>query len=81
MAVTIPAGTYLEVHRATGYAGAPLQLSVNVYDDRGGGHGYRIAGPKYGASGSVLELRHRMTPRDARELISYLERVVDEGPS
>lgn len=51
-----------------------LQLSIGQQDAAGGGHGYRIAGPKYDGSSKTL-LRHTITPNDRREIFSYLRRV------
>jgi hypothetical protein len=53
------------------YDGA-LQVSVGVEDENGGGHGYRIAGPKYDGRGKTL-IKHFITDRDAREIIGYLK--------
>lgn len=49
-----------------------LQVSINWRDDKGGGHGYRIAGPKYDGSGTNL-LRHQLTDRDKEEIRRYLD--------
>src|SRR5690349_17639563 len=50
-----------------------FQLSIG--DDR---TGYRIAGPKYcGQSKSVFE--HRITPRDAGEIHSYIRELLPEN--
>lgn len=55
-----------------------LQLSIGKQDKNGGGHGYRIAGPKYDGSGKIL-LRHTITPRDKDEIMSYLRLASKEG--
>ena len=51
-----------------------IQLSINCVSDNGWGHGYRIAGPKFNGSGSVL-LSAKLTERDAGEIRAYLDRV------
>jgi hypothetical protein len=48
-----------------------MQLSINVDSADGGGHGYRIAGPKYDGNGKVV-LRHELSDRDVSELRRYL---------
>lgn len=48
-----------------------LQLSINFAREGNGGHGYRIAGPKYDGNGKVL-LRHELSERDVSELRRYL---------
>lgn len=50
-----------------------IQVSINAVDDgENGGHGYRIAGPKYlGASTSLR--RHLIDERDAAEIRRYLD--------
>jgi hypothetical protein len=65
---------YISVDRRT-YDGT-LQISIGQQDDDGGGHGYRIAGPKYDGSGKTL-LRHVITARDKEQIISYLRQVKD----
>lgn len=62
--------TYISVDRR-GIDGA-LQVSIGVEDDDGGGHGYRIAGPKYDGHGKTL-VKHYITERDAREIAGYLK--------
>lgn len=62
-----PVGVFLSVDTAHG----AHQLSIDVDYEGGGGHGYRVAGPKYdGTSCSVM--RHRLTQRDISELRVYL---------
>lgn len=51
-----------------------LQLSIGVETASGGGHGYRIFGPKYDGAGKQLK-RHYLTERDAAEIKSYLRHV------
>jgi len=51
-----------------------LQIGINKEDPDGGGHGYRIAGPKYDGSGKTL-LKHKITKRDVDEIRSYLRAV------
>lgn len=51
-----------------------LQLSINQWDADGGGHGYRIAGPKYNGTGRSL-VRHRLDARDATEIRAYLDKM------
>ena len=48
-----------------------LQISINAEDENGGGHGYRIAGPKYDGRGVTL-LKHYITERDVSEMVQYL---------
>ena len=63
---------YISVDKRS-YDGA-LQVSIGKSDDDGGGHGYRIAGPKYDGSGKQL-LCHTLTQRDKEEIISYLNEI------
>lgn len=51
-----------------------LQVSINWKDKNGGGHGYRIAGPKYDGNGHNL-LRHELTERDKVEIGKYLDKI------
>lgn len=51
-----------------------LQLSIGVENADGGGHGYRIFGPKYDGAGKRLA-RHYLSARDADEIKSYLKKV------
>lgn len=62
------AKVYLSIDRRGDGA---LQLSINVETDGGGGHGYRIAGPKYDGTGQTL-IKHYLTERDISEIRSYL---------
>lgn len=53
-----------------------LQLSINLTRADGGGHGYRISGPKFsGASKKVLH--HQITQRDVAEITDYLKAVAE----
>lgn len=61
---------YLSADR-DGYSGG-LQLSIGVQNADGGGHGYRIAGPKYCGNSTPMK-RHFLTPRDARKIYSYIK--------
>ena len=49
-----------------------IQISVNVEDEKGGGFGYRLAGPKYNGTSKTL-LKHVLTEWDAEEIRSYLD--------
>lgn len=49
-----------------------LQISINFRDEKGGGHGYRLAGPKYDGFGKTL-LKHVLTERDIDEIAGYLK--------
>lgn len=51
-----------------------LQLSINTEDEDGGGHGYRIHGPKYDGRSKTI-IRHILTKRDAEEIKRYLVHV------
>jgi GTP cyclohydrolase I len=64
---------YFSIDRCHG----SYQLSINIEDDDGGGgHGYRIAGPKYdGTSGRLL--KHYVTERDRSELHAYIDPIVE----
>lgn len=53
-----------------------LQISIGQQDPDGGGHGYRLAGPKYDGRGMTL-LRHYLTERDIEEIRSYLKQNAD----
>lgn len=48
-----------------------FQLSINKENPDGGGHGYRIAGPKYDSGGKTL-VRHVLTKRDVDAIRAYL---------
>lgn len=54
-----------------------LQLSVNEVDERGSGGGYRIFGPKFSGTSTVLR-SYVVDERDAREVIRYMQRVLDK---
>lgn len=49
-----------------------LQLGISVEDERGAGHGYRIAGPKYSGTGTNV-LRAALDERDIAQIRSYLD--------
>lgn len=49
-----------------------LQLSIDLEDDKGGGVGYRLAGPKFNGS-STSVFTHCLSERDANEIRSYLD--------
>lgn len=67
-------GIYLCVDRTRG----AFQVSINVRDADGGGHGYRICGPKYdGTATPVVE--HRLSERDVVEIERYLAAVGKES--
>jgi hypothetical protein len=51
-----------------------LQLAIRKTDESGAGHGYRIAGPKFTGTGSVL-LEHKLNADDADEIRRYLDAV------
>ena len=62
-----------------------LQLSINVEDKDGSGHGYRIAGPEY-SGGSATLPKHVIDKQDISEIRQYLdeaarieERITDAG--
>ncbi len=77
---TIEPGVYLDIHEATAYAGRPIQVSINKLDADGGGHGYRIAGPKFTPSGSRLRRRVKLDSRTAAAIRSYLD-MVEPAPT
>ena len=55
-------------------SGGRIQVSINVSDADGSGHGYRLFGPKYtGDSTPVGD--EVLTQRDVREIMSYLRMV------
>jgi hypothetical protein len=64
-------GVFLEVFKATAVGDA---LQINIGNGR---HGYRLAGPKFGASGSQLLKRVRLSERDAEAIRGYLAEVTD----
>lgn len=49
-----------------------LQLSINERDADGGGHGFRLAGPKFNGSSEML-LKYEVDERDAEEIREYLD--------
>lgn len=49
-----------------------IQLGISELDEDGGGHGFRIAGPKYNGSQDRL-LEVELTRRDADEIRGYLD--------
>lgn len=49
-----------------------IQLGISELDVNGGGHGYRIAGPKYNGSQERL-LECELTRRDADEIRQFLD--------
>lgn len=51
-----------------------FQLSINMEDENGRGHGYRIHGPKYDGRSKTIT-RHKVTPRDVEEIERYLVHV------
>lgn len=55
-----------------------LQLNIAQVDANGGGHGYRLAGPKYNGSSTNL-LRADLDERDAAEIRQYLDAVFPPG--
>ena len=57
----------LSVDRAHG----ALQLSINVRDEGGGGHGYRFCGPKYDGTSTNI-LTYKLDRRDIEEIQRYL---------
>ena len=62
----------VEVHR-DGWTGN-IQVSISELDDEGGGHGYRILGPKFNGSGELLA-KKVLDQRDAKEIEAYLIKV------
>ena len=65
-------GVYLEICEATAITGKPLQVLIR--NDR---HGHRLAGPKFGASGSRVLRQIKLTPRDADAIRGYLSEITD----
>ena len=51
-----------------------VQLGISALDENGSGLGYRIAGPKYNGSQSLL-LRTDLDERDAREIREHLDKA------
>jgi len=82
---TSKAGIWLCIDEATGYAKVggryPIQVCIMQYDESGVGDGYRIAGPKYGASGSRPLRRIKITPDVAVEIRRYLDKVRPTTPA
>jgi len=70
---------YLDIHEATAYAKIrgryPIQVSINQQHADGGGHGFRIAGPKFTLSGARLLRRVKLDAHDAAEIRRYLDLV------
>lgn len=66
------ARTYISVDRRE-FDGA-IQVSIGIEDEDGGGHGYRIAGPKYDGRGKTL-LKHFITERDVAEIRGYIRKA------
>lgn len=65
-------GVYITVDRDGWTKG--IQVSIESVDEDGGGHGFRIAGPKYNGSSTTL-VRHRLGSRDIAEIERYLTRA------
>ena len=63
--------TYISVDKDGWTKG--FQLSIGVENEKGGGHGYRIAGPKFNGTSSTV-LKHHLTERDAREIRAFLDK-------
>ncbi len=70
---------YLEISMATAISGEPIQVNICTRDDNGSGHGHRIAGPKYGGSGSQLLKRVEIDAATAKAIRSYLDLVATEA--
>ena len=67
---------YISVDRRK-FDGA-LQVAIEMHDDKmNGGHGHRIAGPKYDGAGTNL-LKHPLNADDAKEIRSYLRMIKKE---
>lgn len=49
-----------------------LQLSIDLEDEKGGGVGYRLAGPKFNGS-STSVFKHALTEWDVVEIRRYLD--------
>lgn len=61
------------------YGQGGYQVNIGVVDENGSGHGYRIFGPKYAGCDKQRHIkRHVLTPRDAREIRSYLDDLPPE---
>lgn len=50
-----------------------LQLSIQHYAEDGSGDGYRLWGPKFNGSSTVVH-KHVLDERDAAEIRAYLDR-------
>jgi hypothetical protein len=49
------------------------RMSIGIEDPQGGGHGYRLAGPKYcGCHPGEPRVRRVLTERDVAEIRGYL---------
>ena len=57
-----------------------LQVSINLLDEDGNGHGYRIAGPKFNGSSKAL-LTETLDAGDAEEIRRYLEHIEPRAAS
>ncbi|MCA1569331.1 MAG: hypothetical protein LC798_03205 [Chloroflexi bacterium] len=69
------AGVYIEVW--TGEHGR--NISIGLEDEKGSGHGYRIAGPKMCACCHRTPLvRHKLDAHDVAEIRHYLDKVQDD---
>lgn len=51
-----------------------LQVSINEVDEKGGGHGYRLAGPKFNGTSTQL-IEAELDQRDADEIRGYLDKT------
>ena len=51
-----------------------LQLSIQAYDEEGDGDGYRLIGPKFNGSSTLLRSVD-LSARDIQEIRSYLDRA------
>lgn len=69
------AGIYLEISKATAYAGSLIQVSIIKLDEKGSGHGSRLAGPKYTSSGSRILRRIKIDSEFVKEISPYLAQV------
>lgn len=78
MTATSETGVYLTISQATAYSGRPIQIAIEKLDADGGGHGYRIAGPKFTLSGSKVLRRVKLDQHKAANIRRYLEHI-EEG--
>lgn len=53
------------------------RLSINALDDRGAGHGHRLAGPKYAGDGAPVSISRAIDQRDVEGIRDYL-RIADD---